>query len=156
VLARLVLLVIALGAATAFGLWWRKRSGRFIPQQLRRIDLVTIPDLPGSRGERATLVQFSSAFCAPCRATRQLLREVAGMVDGVSYIEVDAETNLDLVRDMHVTRTPTVLVLDHAGRIVTRASGLPRKPDVIAAIGRAAETRHLERRNPISRFKTAK
>ena len=78
------------------------------------------------------------------------------MVDGVSYIEVDAESNLDLVRKLRVARTPTVLVLDHAGRIVTRASGLPRKPDVIAAIARTAETRHLKKRNPISRFKTAK
>jgi thiol-disulfide isomerase/thioredoxin len=157
VLARLSLLVIALGAATVFGLWWRNRSGRFNPQQLReRIDTVTVSDLPAPLGEQATLVQFSSAFCAPCRATRQLLGEVAGMVDGVSYIEVDAESNLDLVREMRVTRTPTVLVLDHAGRIVTRASGLPRKPDVIAAIARAADTRQLEKRNPISRFKTAK
>ncbi len=156
-LARLFLLVIALGAAAVFGLWWRNRSGRFNPQQLqRRIDTLTVTDLPAPRGERATLVQFSSAFCAPCRATRQLLGEVAGMVHGVSYIEVDAESNLDLVRKLRVTRTPTVLVLDHAGRIVTRASGLPRKPDVIAAIARTAETRHLEKRNPISRFKTAK
>jgi thiol-disulfide isomerase/thioredoxin len=157
VLARLSLLVIALGAAAVFGLWWRNRSGRFNPQQLKqRIDPLTVSDLPGPWGERATLVQFSSAFCAPCRATRQLLREVAEMVDGVSYIEVDAESNLDLVRKLRVARTPTVLVLDHAGRIVTRASGLPRKPDVIAAIARTAETRHLKKRNPISRFKTAK
>ena len=28
-------------------------------------------------GERATLLQFSSAFCAPCRATRRVLGEVA-------------------------------------------------------------------------------
>ena len=42
-------------------------------------------------GERATLLQFSSAFCAPCRATRQVLSEVAdvvlrlgaAMIDGV-------------------------------------------------------------------------
>ncbi len=35
-------------------------------------------------------------------------------------------------------RTPTVLVLAADGRIVRRASGQPRKPDVIAAIGAAA------------------
>jgi thiol-disulfide isomerase/thioredoxin len=157
VLARLFLLIIALGAAAVFGLWWRNRSGRFNPQQLKeRIDTLTVSDLRAPLGQRATLVQFSSAFCAPCRATRQLLGEVAGMVDGVSYLEVDAESNLDLVRRLRVARTPTVLVLDHAGRIVTRAAGLPRKPDVIAAIAGTAETRHLEKRNPISRFKTAK
>ncbi|MEU5876554.1 thioredoxin family protein [Spirillospora sp. NPDC047279] len=89
-------------------------------------------------GERATLVQFSSAFCAPCRATRRVLGEVAGMVDGVSHIEIDAERNLDLVRRLHVIRTPTVLVLDRSGHVVRRASGQPRKADVIAALGDAA------------------
>jgi thiol-disulfide isomerase/thioredoxin len=89
-------------------------------------------------GERATLLQFSSAFCAPCRATRRVLAEVAGMTEGVTHIEIDAESRLDLVRELDVLRTPTVLVLAGDGRIIRRASGQPRKPDVIAAIGAAA------------------
>jgi thiol-disulfide isomerase/thioredoxin len=86
-------------------------------------------------GERATLVQFSSAFCAPCRATRRILADVAGMTSGVEYVEIDAESRLDLVRRLSVLRTPTVLVLDADGSVVRRASGQPRKADVIAAIG---------------------
>lgn len=88
-------------------------------------------------GERATLVQFSSAFCQPCRATRRVLAKVAAMVDGVAHIEVDAEARLSLVRRLDVRRTPTVLVLDAAGRVVSTATGQPRTADVIAAIGRA-------------------
>lgn len=88
-------------------------------------------------GERATLVQFSSAFCAPCRATRRLLAEVAGMVPGVAHVEIDAEEHLDLVRRLDILKTPTVLVLDADGRIVRRATGQPRKADVIAALGEA-------------------
>jgi thiol-disulfide isomerase/thioredoxin len=88
-------------------------------------------------GERATLVQFSTAFCAPCRATRRILADVAGMTRGVAHVEIDAESRLDLVRELNVLRTPTVLVLAADGRIVRRASGQPRKPDVIAAIGLA-------------------
>ncbi len=88
-------------------------------------------------GERATLVQFSSAFCAPCRATRRVLAEVAGLVPGVSHVEIDAEDHLDLVRELDILKTPTVLVLDAEGRIVRRATGQPRKADVIAALGEA-------------------
>ncbi|MFD7664267.1 thioredoxin family protein [Streptomyces sp. NPDC059788] len=88
-------------------------------------------------GERATLVQFSSAFCQPCRATRRTLAEVAGMVDGVAHVEIDAEAHLDLVRTLRVRRTPTVLVLDADGAVVRRAAGQPRKADVIAALGDA-------------------
>ncbi|MFJ4716422.1 TlpA family protein disulfide reductase [Streptomyces sp. NPDC088785] len=88
-------------------------------------------------GERATLVQFSSAFCAPCRATRRVLGEVAALVPGVSHVEIDAEARLDLVRAVGVVKTPTVLVLDARGREVRRAAGQPRKADVIAALGAA-------------------
>ncbi|MCJ0875688.1 thioredoxin family protein [Streptomyces sp. AP-93] len=94
-------------------------------------------ELGAEPGERATLVQFSSAFCQPCRATRRILDEVAAMVAGVRHIEIDAEKNLDLVRALGIEKTPTVLVLDAAGRIVRRAAGMPRRADVIAALGAA-------------------
>ncbi|MFE9617110.1 TlpA family protein disulfide reductase [Streptomyces sp. NPDC006384] len=96
---------------------------------------VAAADLGAELGERATLLQFSSAFCAPCRATRRVLGEVAGMVPGVAHIEIDAEARLELVRALGVLRTPTVLVLDAGGRVVRRAVGQPRKADVIAALG---------------------
>ena len=86
-------------------------------------------------GSSATLVQFSSAFCQPCRATRQVLEQVAAMVPGVAHVEIDAEQHLDLVRRLHVMRTPTVFVLDGSGAIRKRAAGTPRKADVIAALG---------------------
>ena len=89
-------------------------------------------------GERATLLQFSSAFCAPCRATRRVLADVAGVVPGVRHIEVDAEQHLDLVRRVGVLRTPTTLVLDAEGREVSRAAGAPTKQAVIASLGRFA------------------
>ncbi|WP_418955659.1 TlpA family protein disulfide reductase [Streptomyces tritici] len=98
---------------------------------------LTSDELGVELGERATLVQFSTAFCQPCRATRRTLAEVAAMVEGVGHVEIDAEERLDLVRALGIERTPTVLVLDRAGRIVRRASGQPRKADVIAALGRA-------------------
>ncbi|MCW2759266.1 MAG: putative thioredoxin, partial [Nocardioidaceae bacterium] len=88
-------------------------------------------------GETATLLQFSSAFCAPCRATRRTLEEVARIVPGVTHIEVDAEDNLELVRRLGILRTPTTLVLDATGHEVSRASGAPTKQAVIAGIGAA-------------------
>jgi thiol-disulfide isomerase/thioredoxin len=110
------------------------RSAEPADQQLR----LTGEQIGGALGERATLVQFSSAFCAPCRATRRILADVAGMTGGVAYVEIDAESRLDLVRRLNVLRTPTVLVLDADGGVVRRASGQPRKADVIAAVGVAA------------------
>ncbi|MFF8831453.1 TlpA family protein disulfide reductase [Streptomyces sp. NPDC015131] len=94
-------------------------------------------ELGAELGERATLVQFSTAFCQPCRATRRTLAEVADMVDGVAHVEIDAEQRLALVRDLGIVRTPTTLVLDREGRIVRTAAGQPRRADVVAALGHA-------------------
>ncbi|NJQ06018.1 TlpA family protein disulfide reductase [Streptomyces lonarensis] len=89
-------------------------------------------------GRVATLVQFSSAFCAPCRATRRVLADVAAMVPGVVHVEVDADERLSLTRAADVRATPTTVVLDAGGREVVRAAGAPRRADVIAAVGTAA------------------
>jgi hypothetical protein len=62
------------------------------------------------------------------------LADVASKVDGVEHIEIDAEAHLDLVREIGILRTPTTLVLDGAGRITARASGVPRREQVLAAL----------------------
>jgi thiol-disulfide isomerase/thioredoxin len=85
-------------------------------------------------GERATLLQFSTAFCAPCRATRRILDEVTALVPGVNHVEIDAEHHLDAVRALGVLRTPTTLVLAADGHEITRAAGAPSKAQVLAAL----------------------
>lgn len=148
----LIVLVVVLVAATGFGLWRRRTDGRLraVPAAApaaaagdsaagatgqQRGPIFPAADLGIELGERASLVQFSTAFCQPCRATRRVLAEVADMVDGVVAVEVDAEAHLDLVRKWDIMRTPTVLVVDASGAVAQRAVGQPRKADVIAAIG---------------------
>jgi thiol-disulfide isomerase/thioredoxin len=144
----LIALAAALAVATLIGVALRRRAGRFRAGSGQAgarwaaqpaAGALTEADLGSKLGERATLVQFSTAFCAPCRPTRQLLAQVAGMVDGVSHIEIDAASRLDLARRLRISSTPTVLVLGPDGGIVRRAVGLPRKADVIAALGSAIE-----------------
>ena len=138
----LVALVAALAAAGVLGLWLRRsgrRLGRATPGRVEQHPAEQVvlgpDDLGAPLGERATLVQFSTAFCQPCRATRRVLADVSATVPGVAHVEVDAESQLELVRRLDVRRTPTVLVLDAGGRMVRRASGQPRPADVIAALG---------------------
>ena len=147
------ILLLVLVAATAFGLWFQRANGRVRDARTSPVPMASPHDPPasiveqspesaalaaaldGRLGERATIVQFSSAFCQPCRATRRILEEVTVLVPGVSHVEIDAEDNLDLVRALDIRRTPTVLFLDSAGVVRKHASGQPRKADVIAALG---------------------
>jgi thiol-disulfide isomerase/thioredoxin len=137
----LYVLVAVLVVASAFGVYRRLTDGRIrsLPPQPAEApspaDRLTPEDLGTPLGERATLVQFSTAFCQPCRATRRILDDVARMVDGVGHVEIDAESHLDLVRRLDVRRTPTVLVLDADGQVRNRATGAPRKAEVLAVLG---------------------
>jgi thiol-disulfide isomerase/thioredoxin len=135
-----VLLAVLLGAS-AFGVWRLRTDGRLTSATSTEAEdaapVLTAAEVGSPLGERATLVQFSSAFCAPCRATRRVLGQIADAVPGVAHVEVDAESHLDLVRRLDISRTPTTLVLDAQGREVRRAAGVPRNDEVLAVLGEA-------------------
>ena len=134
-----VLVVVGvLAVATIGGLLWRRRDG-----QLRSV--ATAPDgdgsavvVPASLGVAldapVTLLQFSSAVCAPCRQAHRVCAQVAADQSGVTHVEVDAEQHLDAARELGIWRTPTVLVVDRAGHVVHRASGVPTATDLREAI----------------------
>ena len=133
------ILIAAVVLAAALGLSRRASDGGFGPRARSRQEPQAVGEedarwRPGELGERATLVQFSSAFCAPCRTTRVVLADVAASESGVLHVELDAEQHLDLVRELDVRRTPTTIVLDAAGREIARAAGAPRREQVLAAL----------------------
>jgi hypothetical protein len=63
-----------------------------------------------------------------------VLAEVAGTLPGVRHVEVDAASQPTGVRALNIWRTPTVLVVDAAGRVLHRASGVPATNEVVAAV----------------------
>jgi thiol-disulfide isomerase/thioredoxin len=141
-------LVAALLLAVGFGLYRAVVDGRFTGTHRVRgaaaakaasvdPDLAAVlaqTEYAEMLGERATLLQFSSAFCAPCRVARRVLHEVAEANPGVIHLEVDAEHHLELVRRVGVLRTPTTLVLDARGVEVSRAAGAPTNAQVQAVL----------------------
>jgi len=144
-----VVLVVAIALAMVFGAYRGVVDGRFrgthrvrgavepvAPVETTWDVIASLASTQGDLGQRATLVQFSSAFCAPCRATRRILHDVAEQVPGVEHLEIDAEHHLALVRRVGITRTPTTLVLDGEGHERTRAAGAPTRQQVLAALSR--------------------
>ena len=121
--------------AVAFGLYRALTDGRI--RGARRRDArvrLGAEQLGEDLGTDATFVQFSSAVCAPCRATRRLLTDVVKDTPSVAHVEVDAETRLDLVESLNITRTPTVVLLDRDGVVRHRIVGTPRKPHLLDAL----------------------
>jgi glutaredoxin len=81
-----------------------------------------------------TVVQFSTAFCAPCRATKARLQQLQTTRPGLATVHVDAESHLEEVRELDVRRTPTLFYLDRGGRLIGRSSGAPRPEELTALI----------------------
>jgi len=125
-------IAIVLALATAYGLWYQRSRGTVVVKSDK--GLITESMIGAALGSRATLVQFSSAFCSPCRATRALLEDVTGEMADVVHVEIDAEANLELVRTLDIRSTPTTLFLDRNGHEVGRAMGAPKRDQVLSAI----------------------
>lgn len=136
-------MIALLAVATAAGLLMRRRNGRFVVKSLvgtseaaptpQPLDPV-LAGLGVTAGTPVTLLQFSSAFCAPCRTTRVLCADAEQRWPGVRHIEVDAESHLDAVRALDIWRTPTVLLIAADGQIAQRASGAPTRDQLDTAI----------------------
>ncbi len=89
-------------------------------------------------------MQFSAPVCAACRTTRRVLAELIDSMPGVAHVEIDAAEHLDLAAGLGISRTPTVLLLDAAGRVHSRIVGAPTRPDVRRALDHLLD----ERRSP--------
>jgi len=89
-------------------------------------------------GARATFVQFSSTFCAPCRATRLVLDRVAGTTEGVAHVELDVADHAGLGERLGIDATPTVLILDADGIERGRVRGVPTLAQARAAVAAVA------------------
>jgi thiol-disulfide isomerase/thioredoxin len=130
------LLAAVVGVAAAVGVWRRRTDGR-LRAAGSATEVLDAVELRAPLGERATLVQFSTDFCQPCKAAHRVLAAFAAGTPGVAHVEVDAAARDDLVRRLGVRRTPTLLVLDPSGRVVRRASGVPAAGDLRAALAEA-------------------
>ncbi|MEN3309635.1 MAG: hypothetical protein V7603_5837 [Micromonosporaceae bacterium] len=154
-LTGLAVALAVLAVATALGVWWRRRDGRLRGVRPGTGDLHTridarstvVGSTEGDAGDESralaalgvvagpvTLLQFSSAFCAPCRVASRVCGEVARQYPGVVHIEIDAESHLAEVRRLGIWRTPTVLVVDTGGRVAHRSTGAPAKARVVEAV----------------------
>jgi thiol-disulfide isomerase/thioredoxin len=131
-----------LGAAlvlTALAAWWlRARNGAVRPAGAAGggSEVDPVFDRLGVRAGEAdlTVVQFSTAFCAPCRTTKARLQQLQATRPGLAYVHVDAESHLDEVRALDVRRTPTLFYLDRAGVVIGRSSGAPRPEELTALV----------------------
>lgn len=122
----LVVLLGLVAVATALGFAWKSQQGR-----VHRVDgrtVVRVKDVPGIRrfGSGATLLQFSTEVCSPCRATHSVLDGLATELPSVTHVDLDVTHRPDLAAQFRIMQTPTTLILDRRGVVRARIGGAPR------------------------------
>ncbi|PRY52169.1 thiol-disulfide isomerase/thioredoxin [Geodermatophilus tzadiensis] len=133
----LLVLAVALVLTAAAAAWLRARDGRVrtVEEETVGGPTAVLEGLGVRPGDAdLTVVQFSTAFCGPCRTTRARLLHLQGTRPGLAYVHVDAESHLDAVRELGVRRTPTLFYLDRQGRLLGRSSGAPRPEELTAVV----------------------
>jgi thiol-disulfide isomerase/thioredoxin len=131
-----VVLAAAL-AVTALAAWWlRTRNGAVKATGVGAGPQAAVFDRLGVRPAEAdlTVVQFSTAFCAPCRSTKARLQQLQTTRPGLAVVHVDAESHLDEVRELDVRRTPTLFYVGRDGQLLGRSSGAPRPEELTAVV----------------------
>jgi thiol-disulfide isomerase/thioredoxin len=122
----ILLLALILLIALGLGLWLKATQGTIKSAKPHKNFAVQFSNF-GTLGGAATLIQFSTDFCANCPGSRRILKEISSQSSDIEFIEIDAEKNYDLTKKLNILSTPTILILDSQGEELARVSGKPQK-----------------------------
>ena len=124
-------LLLLISLTSVIGLLLRAKKGVIKKGEKLK---VSEGEFGGKYGSRLTILQFSTTFCSECRTAKAIVKDVVKDSKDITYVEVDAESNLDLVRRVDIRSTPTTIFLDSKGFEVARAKGAPKRDQLIKAI----------------------
>jgi len=124
-------LLLLISLTSVIGLTLRAKKG--VIKKGSRLKISEL-EFGGKYGSRLTILQFSTTFCSECRTAKSIVKDVVKNSKDITYFEVDAESNLDLVRRVDIRSTPTTIFLDSKGFEIARAKGAPKRDQLIKAI----------------------
>jgi thiol-disulfide isomerase/thioredoxin len=143
VLLALAAVAALVGAAIVVGLVLRSRTGRLRAAPALVVRAEDLPDDTVRLGARATLLQFSTEVCSPCRATHRLLDALARDREGVTHLDIDLTHRPELARRFNILQTPTTFLLDSSGTVLARIGGAPRSGELIARLENLNGSNHV-------------
>lgn len=125
---------VALLLAVVFALARQLRDGTF----RARGTTVTSDRLRQLADGQPTFVQFSGELCTQCRRNEEEFSRTLANRPGIGFRDVAAEDNLDLVRELGIMRSPTVVFVEPTGEVTARAHGALDRDAIVALIGSRA------------------
>jgi thiol-disulfide isomerase/thioredoxin len=128
-------LLAVLALSVAFGIYRKVSDGKLREEIVPPLQgLSEHLHLDHDHPPQVTFLQFSSEFCQPCRVTSKVLEDVTNSFPAICHIELDVVEHLDLVKTYGISRTPTTLIIDKAGTVHFKATGVPKKAELATAV----------------------
>jgi thiol-disulfide isomerase/thioredoxin len=128
-------LLAVLVLSIAFGIYRKLNDGRLREEIVPPLQGLTEHlHLDHDHPPQVTFLQFSSEFCQPCRVTNKVLEDITNSFPASCHIELDVVEHMDLVKTYGITRTPTTLIIDKDGTVHYRATGVPKKAELLSAV----------------------
>ena len=124
-------LLLLISLTSVIGLTLRAKKG--VIKKGSRLK-ISEGEFSGKYGSRLTILQFSTTFCSECRTAKAIVKDVVKDFKDIAYLEVDAESNLELVRRVDIRSTPTTIFLDSKGFEIARAKGAPKRDQLVKVI----------------------
>ena len=132
--------VTLVAITTGAGLSWRRLQSRVDS----RATEVRIPRRILDSSATLNLVQISAPLCSYCSAMRGILGTVSSRNSRVEHLDYDVSDVPDLVEELRVRQTPTVLLTSFDGEVLSTLRGAIPAAVVEQEVTRALET--LKRR----------
>lgn len=72
------------------------------------------------------VIDFTAAWCAPCRHMEPTIKEFAERFKDVEFIKIDVDTLTDVAKEYGVEAMPTFILLKN-GKVVDKVVGARRE-----------------------------
>jgi thioredoxin 1 len=73
------------------------------------------------------LVDFTAAWCPPCRVMKPVLADLDAERDDLKVVEVDVDDSLDVAARYGVLSMPTFMLFHHGEPVMTLIGARPRR-----------------------------
>jgi thioredoxin 1 len=93
------------------------------------MDTITDDQFPAEvlESDRPVVVDFTAAWCAPCRVMGPVLEELAAERDDVRFVKLDVDENQHTSARYGVMSMPTFMVFDGGEPVLTLVGSRPKR-----------------------------
>ena len=78
------------------------------------------------KNEDVSVIQFSAAWCGPCKVLSPILEELDDEIEGVEFVKLDVDQHPQIAGQNQVMGVPTVVILKD-GEVKDRFVGVQPK-----------------------------